>query len=312
VRAASPDARAGSLLILLVLIWGASWPAVKLGVSAMPPVWFACLRYVVATVCGFGVVSIRGELRRPSPSDWPLVAVSGVLQMAAYSALTSVALTRLPPGRASVLAFSTPLWVAPLSAWWLDERLTRRALAGVGTGLAGVLVIVSRGLQHGAGGQLVSYALLLCAAAAWGVSIVFVRAHRFQTSTIALAPWQMLVAAGLLMPLAMTLEGRWPAMTIRAVAVLLYVGPIATAFAYWAAVDVGRSVRATTMSMVLLAVPGLGLLLSAIVLHESLDISLVLGILLVASGIRVVTNGAGSSLAASPRVPAALSRGCVE
>jgi drug/metabolite transporter (DMT)-like permease len=305
VKAASPDSRAGSLLVVLVLIWGASWPAVKVGVSAMPPVWFACLRYVVATVCGFGVVWVRGELRRPSPSDWPLVAVSGVLQMAVYSALTAVALTRLPPGRASVLAFSTPLWVAPLSAWWLNERLTWRGLAGVATGLAGVLVVVSPGLQHGARGQLACYALLLCAAAGWGVSIVFVRAHRFQTSTAALAPWQMLVAAGLLLPLATTLEGRWPPMTIRAVAVLSYVGPIATAFAYWAAVEVGRSVRATTMSMVLLAVPGLGLLLSVIALHESIDISLVLGILLVASGIRVVTNGDGNA-------GRSLTRGCAD
>jgi drug/metabolite transporter (DMT)-like permease len=78
----SAGARGSSLLILLVLVWAASWPAIKVGVSAMPPVWFACLRYVVATVCGFGFVAVCGELRRPSPSDWRLVAVSGVLQMA--------------------------------------------------------------------------------------------------------------------------------------------------------------------------------------------------------------------------------------
>ena len=206
----SADARGPSLLVLLVIVWAASWPAIKVGVSAMPPVWFACLRYVVATVCGFGFVAVRGELRRPSLSDWRLVAVSGVLQMATYSALTAVALTRLPPGRASVLAFSTPLWVAPLSAWWLDERLTWRALAGVGTGLAGVLVIVSPALRQGERSQLAFYALLLCAAAAWAVSIVFVRAHRFQSSALALAPWQMLVAVLLLLPLAAVLEGARP------------------------------------------------------------------------------------------------------
>jgi drug/metabolite transporter (DMT)-like permease len=73
-------------------------------------------------------------------------------------------------------------------------------------------------------------------------------------------------------------------------AALSYVGPIATAFAYWAAVEVGRFVRATTMSMVLLAVPGLGLLLSTIALHESLNLPLELGILLIAAGIWGVTN----------------------
>ena len=74
---AAADAPGRSLLVLLVMVWGASWPAVKIGVSAMPPVWFACVRYFVATVCAFGFVAVRGELRRPSPSDWRLVAVSG-------------------------------------------------------------------------------------------------------------------------------------------------------------------------------------------------------------------------------------------
>lgn len=284
------DARGRSLLVLLIIVWGASWPAVKVGVSAMPPVWFACLRYLVAMACGFGVVAMRRELTRPSPTDWRLVAVSGVLQMATYSGLTAVALTRLPPGRASVLAFSTPLLVAPLSAWWLDERLTGRGLAGVSTGLAGVMVIVSPAFQHGGRSQLAPYGLLLCAAAAWAVSIVFVRAHRFQTSALALAPWQMLMAALLLLPLAALLEGAWPRIPIRAMAALVYVGPVATAFAYWAAVEVGRVVRATTMSMALLAVPGLGLLLSAIALHEPIDRSLALGILLIGAGIWIVTQ----------------------
>jgi drug/metabolite transporter (DMT)-like permease len=72
----------------------------------------------VATVCGFGFVAVRGELRKPSLSDWRLVAVSGVLQMATYSALTAVALTRLPPGRASVLGV-------------LDAAVSRAALGVV-------------------------------------------------------------------------------------------------------------------------------------------------------------------------------------
>jgi drug/metabolite transporter (DMT)-like permease len=77
-------------------------------------------------------------------------------------------------------------------------------------------------------------------------------------------------------------------------AALSYVGPIATAFAYWAAVEVGRSVRATTMSMALLAVPALGLLVSTIALHEVLNLSLAIGILLIGAGIWIVTNPAGT------------------
>src|SRR4029453_18414416 len=134
---AAPGRRHRLLLSLLVLIWAVSWPVIKLGVAAVPPIWFACLRYAIATVCLFALVAARGELAFPSPSDMRLVAVSGVLQMGAFSALAGLALTILPPGRASVLAFSTPLWVVPLAAWRLNEHASKGARPGGAPGLVG-------------------------------------------------------------------------------------------------------------------------------------------------------------------------------
>jgi putative oxidoreductase len=99
----------------------------------------------------------------------------------------------------------------------------------------------------------------------------------------------MLVAALLLWPFAAGFEGGRPPLTIGAAAALCYVSPIATAFAYWAAVEIGRSVRATTMSMSLLAVPALGTLLSSIVLHEVISLSLLSGLGLIVAGICLVT-----------------------
>ena len=127
--------------------------------------------------------------------------------MAAYSGLTALALTVLPPGRASVLAFSTPLWVVPLAAWHLQERASRAALFGVGLGLLGVLVIAAPSLHAEQAEQILAYAMLLAAAAAWAISIFIVRVHRFTASPLALAPWQMAFAACLLLPLAFLVEG---------------------------------------------------------------------------------------------------------
>jgi drug/metabolite transporter (DMT)-like permease len=50
-----------------------------------------------------------------------------------------------------------------------------------------------------------------------------------------------------------------------------YVGPIATDFTYWAIVEAGSHLRASTMAMALLATPPLGIAISACALHESLD-----------------------------------------
>ena len=296
----APATRRHRLLLgALVVIWAISWPVIKLGVATVPPLWFGCLRYVVATVCLFAFVAARGDLALPSRSDLRLVSMSGAMQMGAFSALTGVALTILPPGRASVLAFSTPLWVVPLAAWRLRERMSKRALLGVGIGLLGVLTIAAPALQRG-GRQVAAYAMLLAASAAWAISIVVVRGHRFDASPLALAPWQMLIAAALLCPVAIIVEGRPHAIGAWGIASLAYVGPVATAFAYWAVVEAGRAFRATTISMALLATPGLGLLISALTLHETVTTPLVAGIILVAAGIRLAVTDAPRMLSRAP------------
>src|SRR5215831_5254713 len=83
------------LLALLILSWAISWPVIKIGVSTVPPIWYACFRYAIATVCLFAFVLARRGALLPSRLDWPLVVVSAVFQMAAYSALTALALTIL-------------------------------------------------------------------------------------------------------------------------------------------------------------------------------------------------------------------------
>lgn len=280
-----------ALLVLIALIWAVSWPVIKIGISTVPPLWFACLRYVIAAGCLFAFVASRRALFFPPRSDWSLVAVSAVLQLSAYSALTGIALTVLPPGRASVLAFSTPIWVVPLAAWWLDERLSLSGILGVVLGIAGVVVIAAPSL-HAGDRQFLSYALLAGAAGAWAISIVFVRAHRFAASALDLAPWQMLTAAGILLPLALIVEGLPPRIDSSGAASLAYVGPIATAFAYWGVVEAGRHFPASTVSMALLAAPGLGILISALTLGEEVGVSLTAGAVMIAVGIRLATRPA--------------------
>ena len=286
------------LLGLLIVVWAVSWPVIKVGVGTIPPIWYGCLRFLIASVCMFVFVGLRRELAFPSRLDWPLIAISGTLQMATYAALTGLALTILPPGRASVLAFSTPLWVVPLAGWWLHERVSRRALLGVVMGLAGALAIAAPSLHPEGASQIIAYLLLMGAAAAWAVTIVFVRAHHFTATALALAPWQMLLAAILLLPVAILIEGRPPLIGASGAASLAYVGPVATAFAYWAVVEAGRHFRASTMSMALMASPSLGILISAITLGEEIGLPLIGGVVLIGAGIRLATRDPASKLPA--------------
>ena len=275
------------LLALLILSWAISWPLIKVGVATVPPIWYACFRYGIAALCLFAAVAVRHEAALPPRADWPLVIVSGVLQMATYSALTAFALTILPPGRSSVLAFSTPIWVVPFAAWWLHEHVSGTALFGTGLGLLGALAIAAPTLHPNGERQVLAYAVLLGAAMSWAISIVAVRAHRFTATALVLAPWQALVAMCLLLPIALIVEGMPRSVGISGAASLAFVGPVATAFAYWAVVEIGRQFRARTLSMALLATPPIGILLSSVTLGETVEPLLLAGTGLIAIGIRL-------------------------
>jgi drug/metabolite transporter (DMT)-like permease len=271
------------LLLALVVTWALSWPIVKIGVSSGPPLWYAAYRYAFAALCAFAFVALRSDVALPTRRDWSVILVSGGLQMAAYAALTTYALTLLPSGRAVVVAYSTPVWVVPLSAWRLREQPTRRALLAVALGAIGACVIAAPALHVANTRQLAAYGMLVAAAGAWATSIVYVHAHPFAATPSQLAPWQMLLACLLL----------W------ALVSLLYVGPVATAFAYWAVVEVGRRFAASTLSVALLATPPLGILFSTVSLREPIGPSLVCGALLIAAAIGVTggsreTNNAPS------------------
>jgi drug/metabolite transporter (DMT)-like permease len=73
---------------------------------------------------------------------------------------------------------------------------------------------------------------------------------------------------------AASVEGAVPFLNRRGLVSLAYVAQCATAFAYWAVVEVERHVRATTIAVTLQAVPCVGLIISAIVFRELVNASL--------------------------------------
>lgn len=296
-----PQSQVRLLLAIPICAWAISWPVMKVGVDAVTPIWFGCFRYFVAASCLAFIGIIRGGLSIPTRQDWGLVLVSGGLQMAAFSALTATALTVIPPGRASVLAYSTPLWVVPLAAWRLNEPPSRKALLGVVAGLIGIAIIAAPSFHAGRAEQLVGYAMLVAAAALWGICIVYVRTHRFHATALELAPWQMLLASLLLLPLAILTDGSFPVIGIKGALALAYVGPFATALAYWAIVEAGRQLPASVISMALLTTPVLGTMVSALSFGEVVDDNLIGGMLLIGFGIYLATVETRSGVSAQAR-----------
>jgi len=282
--------RAALLLGLVVVLWGVNWPMMKVGVALMPPLSFAALRLLLGAVTLLLVAAGAGQLRLPARHDLPIVVWVGLLQMAGFLICVSLALLYVPAGRSAILAYTTPLWVVPLAWAFLGERLSAGRLAGLGLGLAGVLVLFNpAAVAWDDPNALLGNGLLLLAALLWAVNIVQVRGHRWQGTPLSLGPWQFLVGAALLLPVAVVVDwGRPVDWTPALLAVLAYNGPLATGFCFWAMVTVSRALPATTTSLGTLGTPVVGLLSATLFLGEPLGLASLAGLGLIAAGLLAV------------------------
>lgn len=287
---ASPGYRAAESapwLAVMVLFWGLSWPAMKLAVGAVPPLWLATFRFASGAACLFALLAVRGGIRLPTRADWPILASIGGLQMMAFTALGLTAMQYTDAGRAAVLGYTTPLW-GVLAAWALaGERPTAWQGLALGVGMSGVALICSPlELDWGDANVLKGNLFLLLAAICWSLVILHVRRHKFAARPLELAPWQMLFATVPLGVAAVAFEGS-PARVVWTpdlVTLLAYIGPVATSACFVISTEYGRRISTFSMTNVTMGVPIVGLLSSAILLGERVTWPLAGGVALIVAG----------------------------
>jgi drug/metabolite transporter (DMT)-like permease len=275
------------LLVFIVFAWGLNWVVMKIVVQELSPLWAVAIRTAIAVAVLVPGVALSGQLALPARGDVPVVLVISLFHMTAFAVLMTVGLKYLPAGRAIVLGYTTPLWVAPAAWMFLKEPLPLLRLIGVGLGLAGVFVLFdpTRFDWHSSE-TVMGNAIVLLAAVCWSISIVYTRAHRWIGSPFQLIVWQTLLAAIVLTGFAFALEGA-PNLNLSTAAVwsLVYNGAIGTALGFWAMMIVNKELPATVTSLSVLATPVVGIFLSALMLHERIDLPLVVASLMITAGI---------------------------
>ena len=279
------------LLVVLTLVWGIHWAVVKIGLETMPPLTYATLRVALGLATVAGALGAQGKLRRLPRSEVPIVLSVGLGQVAAGVLIMNLALQVVAAGRSSVLVYTMPLWVAVLLAIGFRVRPRRSELAGLGLGIAGLVLLLNPAvIDWGKPGELAGTSALLLNAVIWAAVTIHVRRHHWTLSPLELQPWQLLVALVPIAIIAFLVEGfRGVDWQLSTVVALLYSAPLATAFGFWASVAVTRALGAQASATGFLAVPVVGLAAGSVLLGESLGLADVAGFALVLAGVGVTS-----------------------
>lgn len=272
------------------LALGLNWPVMSAGVDLLPPLWLSAARLGGGGLVLGIFVAASGRLRVPERREYPLMATITLLRLAAVTSFVLLALQFTPPGRSSVLVYSSVLWAAPLARWLLRERVTPLRQAGVVAGLVGVVLILSPWeLDWSDHDLLIGYALLLAAAIIQAFSTVHIRGHRWPVPPLSYMPWQLVGAGVAVAGVALLFEGipTHVDLTWQIAGMLSYQAVIASAFGFWGVLTVSRNLPAVSSQLILMSAPAVGVVASSLILGEALDAALLVGMLLIFAGVVV-------------------------
>ncbi len=144
------DWRIPAAWLTLCIVWSSTWLAIKVGLRDLPPVSFVGLRFVVAIAVLVAVSIGRVRLLPPKPSDYLILAVTGVLMFGLNYTLLFWGELHVSSGLAAVLQTTIPIFGMLFAHWMLpDEPLRLQKLLGALLAIAGVSLICGRLLDFG-------------------------------------------------------------------------------------------------------------------------------------------------------------------
>jgi drug/metabolite transporter (DMT)-like permease len=135
--------RAALQAFFVTLLWSTSWVLIKLGLTDIPALTFAGLRYFLAFLSLIPIVlqsERRASLSRLTPRAWIRLAVLGVLYYSITQGTQFVGLAMLPAVTTSLLLSFSPMAVALLGMPMLGERPGRWQWGGIVLSLVGIVV----------------------------------------------------------------------------------------------------------------------------------------------------------------------------
>ena len=289
-------------LLIVWVVWGSTYLAIRVGVETMPPLLMAAARNLVAGLVMFPLAlrSRRAGVRaagtagsyRPTRAEWAGCAIVGILLLVA-NGVVGVGEKTVPSGLAALLVATVPLWLLGIDAGLNHARLGLAPLAGLALGLAGVALL--SGLGGGAHGtSVVGVVTILAAAAAWALGTIMAGRVALP-SRPALASGMQLLCGGAALLILGAAAGEFSALRLAevsaqswlALAYLIVVGSIVAFSAYGIAV---RTLPTATVATYAYVNPVIAVLLGALILNERLTPAMIGGGVLIVGAVVLVVR----------------------
>jgi drug/metabolite transporter (DMT)-like permease len=284
--------------LALTLIWGASFLWIKIAVRETGPLTIVTLRLALALVALLGILIARRPGFPRGARAWGVMLVQGLISTALPWILITWAEQYIDSALATVLNGAVPLFTIIIAHLTLsDDRMTRRRIVGLLVGFFGVLVLVQKDLRFLASGDagvhmaLLGQGAMILSSVFYAASNVYGRAKFRGVSPIYQAFYTMLAADAVMWIVTPAVESPFTLPTGPLTwAAIAWLGTLSAGLAYLLFYKLLHEIGPTRVATVTYTIPVVGVTLGVVFLHEALTWQLIVGTLLIVSGVWSVTK----------------------
>ena len=222
--------------VTVCIIWGTTYFAITIALETVPVLLLAGLRWMFAGVVMSALILATGR-GLPGPALWGPLLLLGFLMNVMGNGLVVYAQQYVASGLTAVLIATTPFWQALLERMLPGgERFSPRALAGLGLGFSGIVILVWPEMTNGgAGGRAFIGGVLAIqlACIGWVIGTSYAKRHELGDNPFRSTALQM-VFSGIMLLGAATAQGDWAQLsfTPRTLAALAYLSIAGSLVAY--------------------------------------------------------------------------------
>jgi drug/metabolite transporter (DMT)-like permease len=281
------------LFIVLGLIWGSSFMWIRIGVIDTGPLTLVAFRLLFGLICLLLAMAYYKEPFPVQPSSWAKYIIMAIASIVIPFLAISWGETRIASGLASILNATMPLFTFVIAHFWLhDEKITFLRILGLIIGFIGVVILLSRDITlEGLHGDFLGQLAVIVGAISYAVAAIFSRRY-FRNEKPVVQSTMILVFSNLMIwPMALLGQNpfRTPSTLLTWVS-FIWLGFLGLGIAYLIFFHLINVWGASRTSLVTYLYPIMGLSLGFLFLNEIPDWRVLVGFVLVFSGIIIVNR----------------------
>jgi len=263
---------AGLMFLAITSVgWGFNWPVTKYLLSELPPLTMRGTTGVVGALLLALLALVSGQSLRVPRELWPRLVLAAFLNVACWMALMGLALLYLPASEAALIAYTMPIWASMLAWPVLGERPNLLRVISLVMAFAGLAAIMGGNGLAASVTKLPGIIMALGGAFGFAVGTVLAKKLPLALPPLSAAAWQIgigclpVAVVGLLVE-----KSDVAALSNLGWILLVYATVIQFCVAYVSWFAALARLPASVAAIGTMAVPVIGVVASAIALHEPL------------------------------------------